>query len=261
MENQSNNLEPQVPLRASGVAPSMLVVGPAPVERPQSAEDASRLKGVAENEARSWRPTAEKANPRALKSKWSEASEIINAALDQSRELTAKDDSVRADRGELRAHARLLEAAIADTRGLPAEARRLPEIVLGNSQVIPRTYAAVAAYLRAVDWKFHQESFVTFISSVQDSHPLRIRELWVLKPLMQLVLLEEIGRLLSAQGSPDGDQGAGTSRRLESSRSSSPAEGQPETMQAPGGISVLDKDGPGVVDRYGPPAPSASPAR
>jgi len=235
MDNQSNNTEPQVPLRVSGIAASMLVARRAPVERPDSAEDASRLKSVAENETRSWRPTNEKVSPKALKKKWAEASKIIDAALDQSRELTANDASTRTGRSDLRANARLLEAAILDARGLPAEARRLPEVVAGNGQVVPRAYAAVAAYLRAVDSRFHEESFVTFISSVQESQPFQIRELWALKPLMQLVLLEEIGRLLSAQ---------------------------PKTINVQDGIPLLDKEGSGVVDQHGsnPPPPSPPPA-
>jgi len=232
MENQSNNTQPQVPLRASGIAASMLDVRQAPVERLDSAEDASRLKSAAENETRGWRPTNEKASPKALKGKWTEASEIINAALDQLRELTEDDASTRTDRSDLRANARLLETVILDARGLPAEAGRLPEVEAGNGQVITRAYAAVAAYLRAVDWRFHEETFVTFMSGVQESQPFRIRELWVLKPLMQLVLLEEIGRLLSAQ---------------------------PKTTNVQGAIPLLDKEGPGVVDQQGSNPPPASP--
>ena len=231
MENQSNNTEPQVPLRASGIAASMLVARQAPVERPDSAEYAARLKSAAENETRSWRPTNEKLSPKALKKKWAEATEIVDAALDQPRELTANDASTRTDRSDLRANARLLETAILDARGLPAEARQLPEVVAGDGQVITRAYAAVAAYLRAVDSRFHEETFVAFMSGVQESQPFRIRELWVLKPLMQLVLLEEIGRLLSAQ---------------------------PKTINVQGAIPLLDKEGPGVVGQHGsnpPPLP------
>ncbi len=212
----------------------MFAVRRAPVEQPDSAEEASRLKSVAENETRSWRPTSEKVSPKVLKSKWAEASETIYAALDQSRELTANDASTRTGRSDLRANARLLETAILDTRGLPAEARRLPEVVAGNGQVITRAYAAVAAYLGAVDSRFHEETFVAFMSSVQESQPFRIRELWVLKPLMQLVLLEEIGRLLSAQ---------------------------PRTSNVQGAIPLLDKEESGVADQQGanPPPPSSPP--
>jgi len=215
MENQSNNTEPQIPLRASGIAASMLVVRQAPVERPDSVEDASRLKSIAENEARSWRLTNEKSSHKALKKKWYNASRVINSALDQSRELTGADDSAVFGGSDLRVNARLLEAAIADTRELSLAARQLPEVLVRDNQVITRAYAAVAAYLRAVDWKFHDETFVAFISTVQGSDPLRIRELWVLKPLMQLVLLGEIGSFLSAQTSAAAGKNAGGPQTLE----------------------------------------------
>ena len=238
----------------------MLVMSQARAESLETPEEAFRLKSVAENEARSWRPTKEKASHKTLKSKWARASEVINAALDRSRELAGNDDSTMLDRGDLRVNSRLLEGAIAEARELPTAAQQLPEVLAGNNQAVPRAYVAVAAYLRAVDWKFHQETFVAFMTSVQESQPLRIRELWVLKPLMQLVLLEEIGRLLSAQPSAREGRGAGNSHSLQNSHSSS--EKQPATMKAPGVIPLLDKEGPGVVDECGinPPPPSPPPA-
>jgi len=215
MENQSNNTEPQIPLRASGIPASMLVLTQAPAEVERSPGEVSRLKSIAENEARSWRLTNEKAGHKALKKKWYSASKVINSALDQSRELTGAGDSAVFGGSDLRVNARLLEAAIADTRELPLAARQLPEVVVRDNQVITRAYAAVAAYLRAVHWKFHEETFVAFISTVQGSLPLRIRELWVLKPLMQLVLLEEIESVLPAQLSAVGGKNAGGPRTLE----------------------------------------------
>jgi hypothetical protein len=206
MENQSNNSEPQVPLRASGIAASMLVVRQAPVERPDSAEDASRLKSIAENEARSWRLTHEKASRKTLKRKWSEAADVIKPVLVQLRALAGNDEFALLDGSGLQANSRLLEAAIADTREWPAAAERVPEVAARDNHSIPRAYAAVAAYLRAVDWKFHEETLVTFLSGIHESQTLRICELWMLKPLMQLVLLEEIGRLLTAQRSAGGSK-------------------------------------------------------
>jgi hypothetical protein len=246
MQNPLNDFEPQPPVRASGIAASMFVVSQAPTEGLESPHQASLLKQIADKEAASWRPATEKARPQALKSKWSEASAAVNATLDPSRQVAANDDSAVSGSNDLRADARLLEAAMADTHDLPEAVRQLPEIAAANDQVIPRAYAVVAAYLRAVDWRFYEETFVTFISIIQDHQPLRIRELWMLKPLMQLVILEEIGRLLSAQRSAGAVRDSGQRQTLENRAALQASAGCLRALENAGWKTVFERLG--VVD-------------
>ena len=208
MENKDNNLEPQRLLRGSGVPASMLVLTRAPAQGERSPDEVSGLKSTAANEARGWRPTNEEVSHKALKRKWSEASGAIKAALDGSLDGKGKDDSTVFDRSGLQVHARLLETALGATRELPGAVRRLPKVVAGNNQVAPRAYVAVAAYLRAVDWNFNEETFVAFLEGIHQGQTLTIGELWLLKPLTQMVLLEEIARLLSAPGWARGSKDA-----------------------------------------------------
>lgn len=198
MKNEPINSDAQLTVRPSGIPASILTSNHEPAEERQSSEEALRLKSIAKGEAGGWEASSEKKSYKVLKKKWSDASKSVRAALCQARELGG-ERSANSAVEELRTNARLLEAAIADTRELPRAVQPLPEVKAGNNEVVTRAYAAVAAYLRASGWRFRERTFVSFLSDIQEIHPLRIRELWALKPLMQLILLEEIGRLLSNQ--------------------------------------------------------------
>jgi hypothetical protein len=204
MEQESINPQSLPMVRASGIPLSLLALRQKPLEAEQSSEDASRLKRIAEEEARSWNTSQENTSYKLLRSRWTEASDSITAVLYSSSKIARQADLPNPAVDELLSNARLLEAAIGDTRELPDTVQQLPEVKTGNNDVIPRAYAAVAAYLRASGWKFQEETFVSFFSHLQEIQPLRIRELWLLNALMQLLLLEEIGhacrRFLDRQG-------------------------------------------------------------
>ncbi len=155
MEHQSNNLGPQPPLRASGIPASMLVLTQSPAEETESPQDTSRLKNAAENEARSWRPTDQKASRKIPRRKWFEASGAISAALDQSRALAGEDDPATPAGEEFRANARLLEAAIA----IPANCPRRPsDCRKSRREIIRPSRAPTPRWPRtsAPHW-FHEE--------------------------------------------------------------------------------------------------------
>jgi len=216
MENELNNLDVQATLRSRGIPASILPASREPAEEAQSPEETLRLKRLAEREARSWEASSAKRSDRHLNKKWAEASNSVRPALYQA-EQPKDGRAASAVADVLRPNVRLLEAAIADTRELARTVRSLPEVKAESQEVLPRVYAAVAAYLRGIGWRFHQETFVSFLTDLQQVQPLRTRELWVLKPLLELVLLEEIGSLLSEAGFANDAAGAGKTQIAESS--------------------------------------------
>src|SRR5207249_4566572 len=85
-------------------------------------------------------------------------------------------------------------AALRETHESPKAARNLPRVKTEQGQRIARAYAAAAGFLRAAGFVCQERAFVIYFMAVQEAIGfLEIGELWALKPMMQLVLLEEIG--------------------------------------------------------------------
>jgi hypothetical protein len=110
---------------------------------------------------------------------------------------------------ELQASVLVMEPALAGTRDFTTAAELLPTVATANTTVVPRAYATVGAYLRASRYAFQESTFVAFLGTIQEVRPLRLRELWALKSLTQLVLLKEIGR--AARALPDRNENVNTS--------------------------------------------------
>ncbi len=88
---------------------------------------------------------------------------------------------------------RLLRTALVETRQSVKGARDLPQIQSEHhDSKVPRCFAAAAAYLRAVDFVFDAHTFTIFMEAVQEQHAFEIGELWALKPMMELFLLDRI---------------------------------------------------------------------
>ncbi len=210
MENQSTNTEGQFAAGASGISAPVPAMNQELIDEVRPTRETLRLKYIGEIEARSWKTSGLKISHKLLRRKWSEVSHSIRAFLCQSPQLAAEDCVADRAADELRDNSRMLEAAIGDTGELIKTVQHLPAVETRENEVIPRTYAAVAAYLRATEWEFQESTFVAFVSGIQAIHPLRLREVWALKPLMQLVLLEKIGgatRRLSDRGQSLRDAG------------------------------------------------------
>ena len=195
MENELNNSEVQPTVRTRGTPASALTSSRKLAEEQQSFQEALRLKSAAESEARGWKDASGEKGHKLLKRKWSEASNSIRDALAEARQLAGKVDPSTSAVDEILENARLLEAAIGETRNLLRTVQSLPQVETGNNEVIARAYATTSAYLRATRGRFQEGTFASFISDIQQIRSLRIGELWALRPLMRLVLLEEIGQV------------------------------------------------------------------
>ena len=100
----------------------------------------------------------------------------------------------------LLSNSRLLHSVTSAFSGALRDARTLAKVSVGGARPIPRTYLAVRRYLSAVQDKFRQDTFLIFISAIQEHVTFDMDELWVLKPLLQLRLMQRLLQVGSALG-------------------------------------------------------------
>src|SRR6202022_3232808 len=74
---------------------------------------------------------------------------------------------------------------------------------------VPRSYASVAGYFRAVNYEINEQTFGQFFTAVQEVAVFEMAELWQLRPFAEFVLLEALAvRANEMEGSPSSVLGA-----------------------------------------------------
>ena len=89
-------------------------------------------------------------------------------------------------------NARLLHSVTSAFSSALRNATMLPKVSVSGARPLPRAYAAVRAYLSSVGDAFRQDSFIVFINAIQEHVTFDIDELWLLKPLLQLRLMQRL---------------------------------------------------------------------
>jgi len=89
-------------------------------------------------------------------------------------------------------NARLLHSVTSAFSSALRNATTLPKVSVSGARPLPRAYAAVRAYLSGVGDAFRQDSFIVFINAIQEHVTFDIDELWLLKPLLQLRLMQRL---------------------------------------------------------------------
>src|SRR5580704_11969401 len=171
---------------------------PAP-ERSESADLAALLIS-ARLEAQSWKAATAKADLELLETKWKCADQSIRMACAQARNLKgiAFPDSRRFLENEA-----LLDTALREAHEDLHTAPKLPQVEIPDLGCVPRAYAAGESFLRTVKYKVSANTLVTFLQGAEEDSPFQMPELWSLRPLMLLALVERIGEIA---GKCDADQ-------------------------------------------------------
>ena len=89
-------------------------------------------------------------------------------------------------------NSRLLHSVTSAFSTALRNARTLAKVSACGARPVPRAYLAVGTYLAAVQEKFQQDTFVIFINAMQEHITFDMDELWVLKPLLQLRLMQRL---------------------------------------------------------------------
>src|SRR5215472_3513857 len=164
-------------------------------EHPVPSQDAEeRLSHDASHEASQWKLSPTRSRCEGLEIQWREVAKSIEDAIDELRKASPDAGPLpEAVRG-LVDNSRLVQTALQDTDRWLRTSRPLPQIdAEGEKQRrVPRAYAASAAFLRATAFVFEEQALGIYFKAAQEQAAFEVDELWALRPLMQLVLLEEI---------------------------------------------------------------------
>ena len=142
-----------------------------------------------------WQAAEPAGSQKFLESLWKTAAERVSgAAMDAQKPATAQDLPIGAS-DALSESLPAIKMALAESRAGIHETNRLPHVDCGEwSSPVPRCFALADVYLRFAGFEFEERGFARFVLAVQKSVSLRMSEIWNLKPCLELVLLDQIGR-------------------------------------------------------------------
>lgn len=152
----------------------------------------SWLGSYARREAASWELLDDRKRIRSFEAKWTNAEQSISAAFISVSRAAESGRALIGDSQTLDLNSRLLRQALQGTKDAPRMASRFPQIRAKTSGRLPRGYAAARSYLQAVNYKFDEKTFHTFLMAVQELVPLEMAELWELNSFVTLELLESV---------------------------------------------------------------------
>jgi cyclic beta-1,2-glucan synthetase len=89
-------------------------------------------------------------------------------------------------------NSRLLHSVTISFSSALRRARALPKVGVPGARPVPRAYLAVRSYLSAARSTFRTETFLTFFSAMQERVTFDMDELWTLKPMLQLRLVQQL---------------------------------------------------------------------
>src|SRR5579883_1768929 len=183
----------------SSALESALAVSPSErlesAESSSSAADRSFLRLEALREITGWKSASpESDGVRTLLQAWKRAFRSIRRTEKWAYRLTLKGSTIPSEIRPITDNFRKIRAALRGSReALKGEAlRRLPVVQI-ESRILLRAYATVQSFLQATQFTFEEHDLATYLHAAQELQPLDINEIWLLKPLLQLVFLERIG--------------------------------------------------------------------
>ncbi|HUY14210.1 MAG TPA: glucoamylase family protein [Terriglobia bacterium] len=191
-----------------GTQPSPPFQDAAPSHPAPALDNLEKLSSEASRQASQWKLSPKRKRCPAVKIKWREANQSIEEALREHRKNSTDSQPLPDPARWLLENARLIRSALKETSPLSKFSRALPQIGGEDqkAQRLPRAYRASSAFLRATAFVLEARAFAAYFKAAQEREAFEIGELWALRPLMQLVLLEEIAsvakRLLEERRKP-----------------------------------------------------------
>jgi cyclic beta-1,2-glucan synthetase len=162
-----------------------------------------QLRSYAQMEARSWQVIDTKGRASLLEVKWAQAKESIEARCQMLRDDSAAGRVLNAEAKALADNVGLWREGLQGVREPLGDAGRLTQVESTGYQWVPRVYASVASYFRAVNYEFNEQTFGQFFTAVQEVAAFEMAEIWQLKPFAEFVLLEALaGRANELESAP-----------------------------------------------------------
>jgi len=151
-----------------------------------------QLRAYAHIEARSWEVVDSKERALPLETKWKEAKESIETRNQILREAAVAGHSLNQEAKTLTDNIALLRESMQEVKRTLRDAKHLAYVETAGFRCVPRAYASVSSYFRAMNYEFNEQRFEQFFSAAQEIKALEMAELWQLRPLAELVLLEAL---------------------------------------------------------------------
>ncbi|HXN54125.1 MAG TPA: glucoamylase family protein [Candidatus Acidoferrum sp.] len=151
-----------------------------------------QLRSYAHMEAQSWLVVDIKERASFLETKWREAKDSIETRWEALRDSSAAGHALNGEAMALIDNAGLLRESLQEAREVLRNAGRLAQVESTGYQCVPRVYASLASYFRAVNYEFNEQTFGQFFTSVQEAAAFEMAELWQLRPFAKFALLEAL---------------------------------------------------------------------
>ncbi len=119
-------------------------------------------------------------------------SKVLDTVLASAEKESPERLAASEDLQWLHDNARLPRATQSAFQRDPSTLRRAPHLRDAQAAPMPRVLAIAQDFLRAARYEYSDHRFRLYIDAFQETVPLNMRELWLLPPALQLVLLEEI---------------------------------------------------------------------
>ncbi|MDP9337306.1 MAG: glycosyl transferase [Acidobacteriota bacterium] len=163
--------------------------GSHPTERdtPKALEE---MREVARSQSKTWAVTGRKSFSLALEKRRQKAARAILGSILKT---SVADRNLSSLAAQLVANnQRLLRSTSLDIRTALRSRMTFPEVRIGAdpAEDVPRAYPAASAYLTASNFVYDELSFIEFMAAAQENAYLEVAEIWLLKQMLQLVLLE-----------------------------------------------------------------------
>src|SRR5580700_11043302 len=146
-------------------------------------------------EAQSWKVRDEKGRIPAFEAKWETTKELVEAKLQELRNLASSENELQGDAEILLGNSTALRQSLQQTKLPMRKAGQLPQVHVDERTLLPRAYAAVASYLQAVGYEFEEPTFEQYFTAMQETVAFEMRELWQLRAFSKMVLLESVAAL------------------------------------------------------------------
>ena len=164
----------------------------------------AHLREEARAQSKTWIVSGRRAYSPALDKRRQRATDAI---LGHDRKIAFTEPRVPALASQLATNnQRLLRSTSLDIRTSLRSKVTFPQVRIGadEAEELPRAYLAASAFLTASQFAFDEAGFIGFMEAAQETAYFEGAEIWLLKHMMQLVLLESLADLTSDVSRVDG---------------------------------------------------------
>lgn len=152
-----------------------------------------------------WKPAAPGKNRNHLETIWKSAAEQVRAA-GNSHAWQSRHVNLNGPTKQVSDDLSVLKQVLVEIHEGIQKVDRLPHVRTPEMPAsVPRSFALVSAYLRSTGFRFDDPTFDEFLHAVQENISLEMSEIWSLKPLLELALVEEIATEMARFALRDGD--------------------------------------------------------